>query len=1055
MRHRGDAYIEFPEVATYCRKNNITENSFFMSITSLALQRLTREDSLIFTSISNGRNNVRMQSIMGMFVKTLPVISVPARGKFLEYAKQIQQQYIQTQEHGGIYPYTELVRRFPSNPEIMFAYQGGLEESSEPSNETTVELDTAKMPLLISVSPSSNGYTLSLEYSEDKYVEKDMRRFADVFSMITCQACNDNKSVEEYNLISEKDDAVLTELGKGEDLVFDTSETLVDIMRRQAKSVPDNILIVFRDRQYTYRQVDELTDRIASHLIGNGVSHEQAIGVMIERSELMFIYSMAIMKAGCSYMPLDSHFPEDRLMFMCEDAGVSIILSDPGLVQKTIPSYSGLIFESSQIEGLPGAACEMPKVSAEDRMVILFTSGSTGKPKGVELEQHGVVNFCHWYVKEFGMTSEDRAVGYANYGFDAHMIDIYPTMLAGAAVYILPEEMRLDLNKMNDYIEQNHLSIAFMTTQIGCQIATMFDNKSLRVLSTGGEKMPPITPPSYRFVNPYGPTECSLFSTFYDVRSYFEGEFIGRALDNYQLYVVDKNMQPVPEGVPGELLICGTGVARGYLNRPELTREKFINFRGTKAYRSGDLVRWAVDPRDGSKQIEFLGRIDKQIKLRGLRIEIGEIENKVIAYPDIKQVCVDVKEVGGGQNLVCYYVTQSGKDIPIADLKNKLSKELTAFMVPEMFVMLDEMPLTPNGKINRKVLPVPQMVDALCEPPMSENEQKLFDIVKSIVGHDKFGVTDDLRYVGMTSLMAIKVVAMANRMNINLKVDELLKTPTIRGVLNTAQTFVYWYNYDENKPIIVLTQGETAFIYLKAYLTALSERFSVMVIESITSHANVLFAGENSEAVIDMYYAMIDINMLDINRPIVAFTGHCFGGDLCYRMANRWCQEYPDQKPAICMLDSFWLDCHREYDTLDFDCSALPPAFLAAKEAFTNRLNKTIEIYYSLDFHGAPQAYDGDVCLFRATLLENHVQALSKEIGISAEELEDKYGITNDFLMKALLPVRAFNNEEFWRGYLPDIQCHQVEADHLSMLDVKFVGQYVEWIVNHVKRSKQ
>ena len=1045
---RFDKCLNASEVTEFCHKNNITENSFFMAVTSLVLQRLTREENLIFTSISNGRNNVSMISIMGMFVKTLPVVSVPAKGMFVEYAKQIQQQYILTQDYGSVYPYTQLVSRFPANPEILFAYQGGMGASTDSSNDndTTVDLDTAKMPLMFTVYPSGDDYSLALEYSSDRYVEEDMRKLADVFLMITHQACDEAKCIENYLLVSESEKASLISLGKGRQLDYDTTETLVSIIRRQAKRIPDNIYIVFCNRSYTYSQVDEITDRIAAHLINQGVRHEQAIGVMIERSELMIIYSIAVMKAGGTYMPLDSHFPEERLMFMCEDAEVNIILSDPGLVNKVLPSYTGIVFTSDEIEALPEADVVWPEVKAEDRMVILYTSGSTGKPKGVELEQHGIVNFCYWYLREFEMTSADKAAAYANYGFDAHMIDIYPAMLAGAPVYIFADDIRMDLYAMNEYIEQNGITIAFMTTQIGCQMATIFNNKSFRLLSVGGEKMPAMDPPAYRFVNGYGPTECSMYSTTYNVKSHFEGEFIGTPLDNYQLYIVDKNMQLVPEGVPGELLICGTGVARGYLNRPKMTAEKFITYNGQKGYRSGDLVRWSVDPRDGSKQIEFMGRIDKQVKLRGLRIELGEIENKVSSFPGIRQVCVDVKEMGGSQNLVCYYVTQDNVYVDIQSLKARLSEELTAFMIPEFYVRLDSMPFTPNGKINRKALPMPEDIELAHELPLTESEQTLFDIVKEVLGHDRFGVTDDLRKVGLSSIMAIKVIAMAKRKDIDIKVDELLKCHTIRGVLNIRQTFVYWSNYDEQKPVVVLVQGETAFIYLSSYLNALSEHFSVLVVESIKSHFNELFSQDDFNEVIEMYHSMIDLHLFDIDNQLVAFTGHCFGGDLCYRLANRWRKDHPELHPAVCLLDSFWLDCNREYEKIEFDESVLPDIVLAQKKFFDKEAAATMDMYRALRFCGAPEKYDGKVCMFRAMRAEQHVRTLSEKTGISIEELTGKYGMTDSILQKVLLPIRAFDNEAMWRGYLPGIECFHVEADHLTMLDENLVGQYVDWI---------
>lgn len=568
---------------------------------------------------------------------------------------------------------------------------------------------------------------------------------------------------------------------------FDPSETLVTIMKHQAERTPDNPFIVYNGRSFTYKEMDDVTDKLAAHIQSLGIEHEETVGVMIGRSELMFVYSMAVMKAGGSYMPLDAHFPEERLMFMCEDAGVRLILADDGLVQRILPKFEGTVFESSQIKDLPPTdKVAFREVKTEDRMVVLYTSGSTGQPKGVELEQHGIVNYCHAYVRLIDMKAEDRIVAYANYGFDVHMMDIYPPMLVGASVYILPDEMRLDLAAMHEYMEENRISVGFMTTTIATQMVSMFPISTLRVFGGGGEKMPAVTPPSnYRFINFYGPTETSIGATSYDVKSYFEGEYIGQPLPGYNLYIVDEEMNPVADGEAGELLIAGTSVARGYLNRPELTAEKFITYHGERAYRSGDLVRWATDPRDGSRQIEFIGRMDGQVKLRGLRIELGEIENRVAAYPKIRQACVTVKEVGGQQNLVCYY-TQKDESVSAdiaSELKAFLSKTLTAFMVPEIYVRLDAIPLSPNGKIDRKALPAPTTTAAEIEsvPPATEVEKQLFEITASLLGHDQFGVTHSLIAEGLTSLSAMRLSAMVKiQMGMSLPFAAIMKTPTLR-----------------------------------------------------------------------------------------------------------------------------------------------------------------------------------------------------------------------------------------------------------------------------------
>ena len=1037
------ANMESKGIVDFCRKNQLTENSFFMAVTSLMLQRLTREDELIFTSVTNGRNHVRMQQIMGMFVKTLPVVSVPAKGTFAEVARQMQQQYIMTQEHGCIYPYTQLVTRFPANPEIMFAYQGGVGASQDSADESlSVALDTAKMPLMITVYPKgASSFVLELEYAADRYSEQDMQKLSDVFVTLVRQAYESDQTVNTFHLVSSQEESALTELGYGGKLEFDTSETLVDILRRQTKLTPDHPLVVFKDKVFTYKEADELTDRLAACLIKKGVKPEQAVGVMIVRSELMFIYSMAIMKAGATYMPLDSHFPEDRLMFMCEDAGVSIILSDIGLVQKTIPSFGGTIIESSIISSLPPCDIDLPEVKPTNRMVILYTSGSTGKPKGVELEQHSIVNFCHWYVHEFEVTAADRAIAYANYGFDAHMIDLYPVMLVGATTYILPEEMRMDLSEINDYIEKNHLTITFMTTQIGCQMATLFENKSLRLLSTGGEKMPPITPPAYRLVNAYGPTECALFSTTYNVKSYFEGEFIGTPLSNYQLYVIDKTMNLVPEGIPGELLICGTAVARGYLNRPELTAEKFITFNGLPAYRSGDLVRWTVDPRDGSKQIEFMGRIDTQVKLRGLRIELGEIENRMASFEGISQSCVIVRELNGTQHLCAYFV--ANREISTEVLSRYLGESLAEFMVPTAYMQLEKMPLNPNGKINKRELPEPIVQsETECVPPADAKEKILFNLVARMLKHENFGVTDDLFRLGLTSLLAIKVVAQARQFNVVIKLEDMLKMRNIRDLLHHNMNLCYWQNgYDPNKPVVILPSGETIDSHLHYYSEQLSQQYSVFVIEPITAHFDVLFSDSDIHEVIEMYYSLIDI-YVPKNAKIEAFTGHCFGGELAYRLAIQHARKTGVRLPVL-MLDVFWLK-NPELNFRYIMPEDLPEEFLASHQDEMADYVHIVKMHEVLGCEDVPPLYDGDLYLVSSAKMDDGDKAVDDMAKI----------LFPDLSVRPFAAVRFGDNQKYWRQYYPDLKCSKVDAGHVTMLEQKPLVEEYAQILNEMINKK-
>lgn len=781
-------------VSDYCRQHTITPNSFFIAALSLLLHKVTREDDVMYTTISHGRNSMDMMDIMGMFVKTLPVTSTltsanMATESFADYAKKAHLQYINVAER-DFYPFTTMVERHGVRPEILFAYQDGAgmeeAESNVKSENISLSLDTTKTPITIEVEALGNDkYEINIDYDTNLYNAVDINRLINAYATIATQVCEHDTTLNRITLVGSHEAEVLKALGCGDSLDYDFSSTMVDILRQQTAITPDATAIVYKDHRLTYAEVDNITDRLAYHLKTIGVGRGQAVGVMIERSELMLVYPMAIMKAGAAYMPLDPHFPEDRLTFMCEDAGVKLILTEGELVKNVMPHFEGNVFQSEQLTTL--ADCAVPFVvetTTDDAAVILFTSGSTGKPKGCVLEHHGIVNFAHWYAKEMKMDTTSRSVGYANFGFDAHMIDIYPTLLAGGTVHILPEELRMDLVAMNDYIEANGLTTAFFTTQIGCQMVTLFDNKSFRTVATGGEKMPPVKTPAYGFYNVYGPTECSLFSTYYKINEAFfsaDRSVIGRPLDNYQLYIVDTSMNLVPRGVPGELVVSGIGVGREYLNRPDTTAEKFITIDGHKAYRTGDLVRWTEDG-----NIEFLGRIDNQVKLRGLRIELGEIEAVAAKYDGVRQVVVDVKEVNGAQHLCCYYVADAAIDEEA--LKAYLGENLTEFMVPSQYIPLDKLPLTPNGKVNRKALPLPVIASEVeFVEPTTDAEKIVAQYFSNVLNlTTPVSVLDNFFSLGGDSIKAIRLVSMLRQEGISLKVAQIMSLKTVAAIAAAA-----------------------------------------------------------------------------------------------------------------------------------------------------------------------------------------------------------------------------------------------------------------------------
>ena len=1031
-----------------------TMNTLVELAWGLVLQIYNRQDDAVFVKVVSGRNNASegVEDVVGLFINSVPVrVRTPKGATVIQALQQLQQQAAESNEW-DFCPLSAIQQQSDLGADLFQSIVAFENYDSEVdlSNDSTpfhtkmvyAKEESINDLTLTAYADGDKELTVNLEFDPTKYRKGEIEQVMSVMrQMLQQMAEQPDADVSTLPPLTDKDRVALAKLGMGETLTYDTTQTLVDLFTEQARKTPDNTCIVFQDKHLTFREVDAVTDHLAILLQKEYHVHpEMAVGVMIDRSELMLLYPMAIMKAGAAYMPLDFHFPSDRLAFMCQDAGVKLILSEGNRVAEAMPDYEGKVVTSDVFEHLDEVKGKLnPKLNArpENMFVILYTSGSTGTPKGVVLEHRNIVNFCHWYVKEFDVTAEDRAVAYANFGFDAHMMDIYPVTSVGGSVYIISSEMRMDLMAMNEYMEREQLNLAFMTTQVGYMFATTIENHSLRLLEVGGEKLQPLKKPPFRFYNCYGPTECTLYSTYYNVEKDYDSSYIGRPLAGYQLYVVDPNLNLVPQGAAGELIVAGAGVGRGYLNRPDQNAEKFITFMGQKAYRTGDLVKWSPDG-----NIDFIGRIDGQVKLRGLRIEMGEIEACILKYPKIKTTAVDVKEVCGAQHICCYFT--SDVQIDADRLKEYLASKLTDYMVPTAYMQMEKLPLTPNGKVNRRALPVPSVsLQTENVAPETEREKAMFDIAKELLKMDDFGVTDDLTKLGLTSLLAIKMVMMAAKKDITIKLDDLMKQKSIRATLQQNMTTLSWAApYDENKPVVVLVCGATPYKDLEPYVELLTQHYSLLVYEPIGEHYDYIFKNEDINAVVNMYYVLLELTLPE-GVNVSAFTGHCFGGEIAYRMAIKWTQNTGLKVPMV-MLDVFW-----RVDPLHFDEEALMkmlPQELVDK--YVNAIRSyahAMHMYDKLGRQGVPPLHDGDVVLFRATQVEPESPIMT-EIYEAAPQFKEAWcEVTSE---------RSMDNAAFWRQYYPDMEIYNMEAHHMSMLEKTHAQKYVEWIDNYLKNHQ-
>ncbi len=782
--------IDSDRVDSFCTENGIFRSTIFTAAHSLLMAKINNERQSLFTTVYNGRTDKSLLRTAGMMVKTLPVF-----GKWtpetttLDFLRQLQDQMSGCRKH-LVYNYSDLVEDLQIQPPTMFAWHGNIYDvitiDGKPVAPRNILNDTLSMSLYLKAFISDGRYHIKAEYRSGDYSDELIDQFltsyeAAVEGLLTAQ------TVDQIDICTPGQLETLDTFNQTE-VDYDATQTIVSLFRRQVETRPEAEAVVYADRRYTYAQVDELSDRIAAHIAAQGLGHEDVVSVLIGRSEWMVIASLGVLKAGCAYQPLDPSYPAERLNFMMEDASARLLIADAEL-RNIVDRYTGPVLLTGDIHSLPVAAPPAVEIVPEQLFILLYTSGTTGTPKGVQLTHANLVAFCNWARRHYALTAGCRVAAYASYGFDADMLDLYPTLTSGATVYIIAEEMRLDLLAINKYFEQNNITHSFMTTQVGYQFATTVENHSLRHLSVGGEKLATLTPPAgYDFHNIYGPTECTICVTEFTVNRRMKDIPIGRALDNVRLYVVDPQGRRLPVGAAGELWVAGTQVGRGYLNRPEKTAEVFIDNpftddpRYAHVYRTGDIVRYLP-----SGDIQFVGRRDGQVKIRGFRIELKEVEAVIREFPGITDATVQAFDAEGGGKFIAAYVV-GPQPIDIEAMNAFILERKPPYMVPAVTMQIDAIPLNQNQKVNRRALPKPERKateEQAPAAPMNVLETQLAELIASVVGNNDFNITTPLAYAGLTSITSIKLAVLLNkRFGVDLDTRSLAKTGTLQSIEN-------------------------------------------------------------------------------------------------------------------------------------------------------------------------------------------------------------------------------------------------------------------------------
>ena len=785
--------VDMARVDAFCKDNGIFKSNFFTTAYSFLLAKYNNEQESLFTTIYNGRTDKRFLHSVGMTVKTLPVYAKFDKDtKVLDYLKAGQDQMSGVRQHEA-YAFSDALNDLGLQSNSMFAWHGLMfaDEKLCGKPMKTIRLcnSTLEASLYLKAFILNGKYQVKAEYNSNEYSQALISQFLESYEAVI-EGFLSQTYLCEVDIATTSQIAVLDSFNQT-DVDYDDTQTIVSLFRRQAKATPENVAVVYKDKRYTYAEVDGMSDRIAGCIASKGLGLEDVVSVLIPRCEWMPIASLGVLKAGCAYQPLDPTYPKERLNFMMQDAGAKLLIADEGL-RDIVDEYKGEVLLTKDLLGLQNNLnTPNTQITPNHLFILLYTSGSTGVPKGCQLTHGNLVCFCHWYQRFYALKPEHNVAAYASYGFDACMMDMYPALTCGATVHIVPEEIRLDLIALNDYFEREHITHSFMTTQVGYQFATSIENHSLKYLSTGGEKLASLTPPTgFDFYNVYGPTECTIFTTTYLVDKKLKEIPIGKPLDNMRLYVVDPQGHRLPVGAAGELWISGPQVSRGYLNRPEKTAEVYIgnpftdNERYARVYRSGDIVRYLP-----SGEIQFVGRRDGQVKIRGFRIELKEVEAVIREFPGIKDATVQAfdEEGGSGGKFIAAYIV-GDEHIDIEALNNFILDQKPPYMVPAVTMQIEAIPLNQNQKVNKRALPKPEKKAAVVEEsnvPMNVLEAELHEMIAGIVNTKDFGITTVLGYAGLTSISAIKLAVQINkRFGVTLDSKSLVKTGTLQTIEN-------------------------------------------------------------------------------------------------------------------------------------------------------------------------------------------------------------------------------------------------------------------------------
>jgi amino acid adenylation domain-containing protein/thioester reductase-like protein len=781
-----------------------------------------QEDILVGSPIAN-RDRTEIEGLIGFFVNTLVMrTNLTENPTFSELLTRVRDMAMEAYSHQYL-PFEMLVealqpeRDLSHTPlfQVMFVLQNaptsGLEMSNLNVSSLPVKLTTSRFDLTLIMQNSPTGLIGLWEYSTDLFDASTIDRMTSHFvTLLESIVANPQQQISQLPLLSEVEQQKLLVEWNDTQVDYPLHKCIHQLFEEQVELTPDEVAVEFKEQQLTYNQLNCRANQLAHHLRSLGVGADILVGLCVERSLEMVIGLLGILKAGGAYVPLDPEYPTERLSFILEDTQAKVLLTQRSLLDRLPPNQTQLVCLDTDAELISQCSQDnlITGVQANNLGYIIYTSGSTGQPKGIAMNQLALCNLILWHPDNLKIACRAKTLQFASINFDVSFQEIFTTWCSGGTLFLITEELRHDTSNLLRVIQEKAIQRMFLPV-VGLQqlaefaVGSELVNTHLREIITAGEQLQ-ITPAISKWLsqlsdctlhNHYGPSESHVATSFTLpnlVDTWPPLPPIGRPISNTQIYILDKYLQPVPIGVQGELYIAGVLLARDYLNRPELTQEKFIpnpfsTDPDSRLYKTGDLARYLADG-----NIESLGRIDNQVKIRGFRIELGEVEAVLSQHTNVQASCAVVREdTPGDKRLVAYIVPQPEQRVSVNVVRSFLKEKLPEYMLPSAIVILEALPITSNGKLDRRALPAPDLQSQLSDKyvaPRNPIEEILSVIWAQVLKVDLVGIHDNFFELGGHSLLATQLVS---RVRTNLKVElplrSLFAAPTIAQLSQNIQ----------------------------------------------------------------------------------------------------------------------------------------------------------------------------------------------------------------------------------------------------------------------------